>query len=105
MQSPNDGSSSRRADRSRASVDGNNLASGSYSARLTSGANVATSGLAPTVGDEVEHDFDSDPDDIAAGATAIAASFLTGTPPRATGEILDGASNVVASATVICSQN
>jgi hypothetical protein len=94
----------KRTDRSRASVDGNNLASGTYSARLTSGTNVATSGLAPTVGDEVEFDFDSDPDDIAAGAVAIAADFLQGDPPHVTGEILDGAQNVIASATMICEQ-
>lgn len=95
----------RRADRSRASVDGDNLASGTYSARLRSGTNVATSGAAPTVGDEVEFDFDSEPDDIAAGAVAIATTFLTGDPPQATGEILDGAENVIASATVICVQD
>ena len=94
----------KRADRSRASVDGNNLAGGTYSARITSGTNVATSALAPTVGDEVGFDFDSDPTDIAAGAVAIAADFLQGDPPQATGEILDGALNVVASATVICEQ-
>jgi hypothetical protein len=94
----------KRADRSRASVDGNNLASGTYSARLISGTNVATSNLAPTVGDEVEFDFDSSPDDIAAGATAIAADFIQGAPPQVTGEILDGAQNIVASATVICEQ-
>ena len=61
--------------------------------------------MAPAVGDEVEFDFDSEPDDIAAGATAIATTFLTGSPPQATGEILDGASTVIASATVICTQN
>lgn len=94
----------KRADRSRASVDGNNLAGGTYSARITSGTNVATSGLAPTVGDEVGFDFDSDPGDIAAGATAIAVDFLQGDPPRVTGEILDGALDVIASATVICEQ-
>jgi hypothetical protein len=92
----------QRADRSRASVDGNDLPSGTYSARLTSGANVAVSGAAPTIGDEVEFDFDSEPDDVAAGATSIAVDFLQGDPPHATGEILDGAQNVVASGTVIC---
>jgi len=56
----------RRADRSAASVTGRNLFPGRYRARLTSGANVVTSDLASTVGDEVEHDFDSQPDDIAA---------------------------------------
>jgi hypothetical protein len=92
----------RRADRSRASVDGNNLASGNYRARVTSGANTATSGLAPTVGDEAEFDFDSDPGDIAAGATPIAAAFIQGNPPQLTGEILDAGGAVVMSATVTC---
>src|SRR6185503_21390296 len=94
----------RRADRSRASVNGNDLATGSYKARLTSGANIAVSGLTATIGDEVELDFDSEPDDIAAGATAIAADFLQGTPPQATGEILDSADQVVVSATVVCDE-
>ena len=95
----------RRSDRSRASVNGNNLASGSYTARLTSGGNTATASAAGTIGDEVEFDFDSEPDDVAAGATAIGAGFLQGTPPHATGEILDSANQVVASATVTCSEN
>ena len=95
----------RRADRSRASVNGNDLAGGSYTARLTSGANTATAPAAATIGDEVEFDFDSEPDDVAAGATAIAAGFLQGTPPQATGEILDSANQVVASATVTCDVN
>jgi hypothetical protein len=95
----------RRADRSRASVNGNNLPAGNYSARLTSGGNTAATGLAATIGDEVEFDFDSAPDDVAAGATAIAAGFLVGTPPQATGEILDTAGQVVAAATVVCTEN
>jgi len=94
----------RRADRSRASVNGKNLASGNYKARLTSGGNSATSGLAATIGDEVELDFDSEPDDVAAGATAIGAGFLQGAPPQATGEILDAADQVVVSTTVTCVQ-
>jgi hypothetical protein len=92
----------RRADRSRASVNGNNLASGTYRARITSGANTATTGLAPAVGDEVQFDFDSDPTDIAAGATAIGAGFIQGTPPQVTGEILDAGGAVVVSATATC---
>jgi hypothetical protein len=94
----------RRGDRSKISVDGENLAAGTYTARAVSGTNAATSGATPSVGDEVEFDFDSDPADIAAGATPIAASFIVGTPPSVTGEIRDGAENVVASATVPCVQ-
>ena len=71
---------------------------------ITSGTNTATSGLAPTVGDQVGFDFDSDPGDIAAGATAVAADFIQGAPPQVTGEILDGTGTVVAHATVICTQ-
>ena len=92
----------KRSDRSRVSVDGRNLAGGGYHARITSGANTATSGARPTVGDEVEFDFDSDPGDIAAGATAIAADFLAGVPPAVTGDILDATNAVVASATATC---
>ena len=92
----------RRSDRSRASVDGNDLAGGSYSARITSGANTVTSGSASTVGDEVEFDFDSEPDDIAAGATAIAEDFIQGATPQVTCELLDGNGAVVVSLTVGC---
>lgn len=94
----------KRADRSRASVNGNNLAAGTYSARIVSATNTATSPLAPTVGDEVEFDFDSDPNDIAAGAVAIAADFIQGAPPQVRGEIRDGTGNIVASAMVTCAQ-
>jgi hypothetical protein len=92
----------RRSDRSRVSVDGNDLASGSYAARIVSGGNEALSPARPTVGDEVEHDFDSEPDDIAAGATPIAADFLVGSPVSVTGQLLDAGGAVVAEATVAC---
>ncbi len=92
----------RRSDRSKVSVNGNNLASGTYSARITSGANAAASGAQPTVGDEAEFDFASEPDDIAAGATPIAAGFIQGTPPLVTGEILNAGGVVVVSATATC---
>ena len=54
------------------------------------------------MGDEVEFDFDSEPDDIAAGATAIAAGFIQGAPPQVTGQILDTSGAVVVQATVTC---
>jgi len=54
------------------------------------------------VSDEVEFDFDSEPDDVAAGATPIAAGFLQGAPPTVRGEILDGSQSVVAAATAVC---
>jgi hypothetical protein len=90
----------RRSDRSKVSVDGNDLRAGSYSARVISGANAASSGLQATVGDEVEFDFDSAPDDIAAGATAIAPDFIQG--GQVTGQILDAGGAVVAESTVPC---
>jgi hypothetical protein len=66
----------KRSSRSKASVDGSNLATGSYRAVLKSGTKTATSGFDTTVGDEVEFDFDSAAADIAEGATAIPASFI-----------------------------
>jgi hypothetical protein len=85
--------------RSKISVDGNNLATGNYTARATSGANTAVSAPGATVGDEVEFDFDSRRGDIRRGATPIAKDFIGS---AVTGEILDGQGNVVASSTVNC---
>jgi hypothetical protein len=67
----------KRTSRSKVSVDGNNLASGAYRAVITSGTKKATSGFDNTAGDEVEFDFDSAANDIAEGATAIPAGFIT----------------------------
>ena len=92
----------KRNDRSRVSVNGKNLAGGSYHAHITSGGSSATSDPAPTIGDEVELDFDSDPGDIAAGATPIPAGFIAGAPPAVTGELRDAGDAVVASATATC---
>lgn len=66
----------KRANRSKASVDGNNLAAGSYRAVLRSGGKSATTPYAAAVGDEAEFDFDSRPADIAEGATAIPPQFI-----------------------------
>ena len=84
--------------RSKISVDGNDLAAGTYTARVISGANQASSGSQATGGDELEFDFDSNTE---AGATRIAPGFIQGTPGTVTGQILAGAS-VVAQATVSC---
>jgi hypothetical protein len=92
----------QRADRSKISVDGTGLAVGSYQARATSGGNTATAPARPTIGDEAQFDFDSDGGDIAAGATAIAATFIQGTPPQVTGAILTVGGSVVVEATVDC---
>jgi hypothetical protein len=66
----------KRSSRSKVSVDGNNLAGGSYRAVVTSGSKTATSGFDTAVGDEVEFDFDSAAADIAEGATAIPSNFI-----------------------------
>jgi hypothetical protein len=89
-----------RSDRSKASVDGSNLASGNYSAVLESGANSAQSKLKHTIGDEVEFDFDSNPRDIRQGATPIAKNFIVG--GTATGKLLNANGGVVISKTVNC---
>jgi hypothetical protein len=66
----------KRSNRSRASVDGNNLVRGSYRAVLQSGGKTVRSAFAPSIGDEAEFDFDSNQNDIAEGATPIPANFI-----------------------------
>jgi hypothetical protein len=90
-----------RSNRSKISVDGRSLrpADGTYSARARSGANLATAPAKTAVGGEVEFDFDSDAGDIAAGAVAIAPTFIA---TDVTGEILDLAGKVVAAASAKC---
>ncbi len=74
----------KRADRSRISIDAKNLIPGQqYSATVTSGQNVAPApGENPfaqiAIGDEVQFDFDSAPNNIAAGAFPITANFIQG---------------------------
>ena len=91
-----------RSNRSKVSVDGNGLATGSYQASATSGPNSATAPAHQTIGDEAEFDFDSDSGDIAAGATAIDPAFIQGNPPQVTGAILTLGGGVVVQATVDC---
>jgi hypothetical protein len=66
----------KRLHRSRASVDGSGLADGSYRAVLKSGDKRVPSDLDVAIGDEVAFDFDSNPNDIAEGATPIPANFI-----------------------------
>ena len=90
-----------RSDRSKASVNGKNLAAGDYYAVLTSGGNTITSESKNITGDEVEFDFDSDPDDIAEGAEAIESDFIQ--EDSVTGEIFAAATDeLVLSETVSC---
>jgi hypothetical protein len=90
----------KRSARSKVSVDGNNLRAGTYFAVVTSGANTVQSGMASTVGDEIEFDFDSSPNDIAQGSAPVAASFIV--DGRVAAQLRDVAGNVVASGTAIC---
>src|SRR5690242_12945019 len=68
----------RRSNRSRISVDGRNLSprAGLFRARVRAAGGTATSGTKRAVGGEVEFDFDSNPADIRAGATAISPTFV-----------------------------
>lgn len=66
----------KRSSRSRASVDGSDLAPGSYRAVLKSGGKTSRSTYAAAIDDEAEFDFDSNPNDVAEGATPISAAFI-----------------------------
>ena len=66
----------KRSNRSRISVDGDNLAPGTYRAVALSGNATSASTFEPAKGDQAEFDFDSNPADIAEGATAISAAFI-----------------------------
>lgn len=92
----------KRSDRSRVSVNGKGLRAGAYTANITSGANSAAAAAQAAVLGEAEFDFDSDGGDIGAGATAISASFLSGSSPTVTAQILDENGNMVAEGTTAC---
>lgn len=89
-----------RPGRAKISVDGKSLAAGNYSTVVVSGGNMASSPAQAAVGAEVQADFDSNPVDIRAGATAIASSFIVG--GSVTGKIIDAAGNTVIADTVAC---
>ena len=91
----------KRASRSKASVDGSDLAAGQYRAVLRSGTNVARSGWQAAVGDEAQFDFDSRQADIAEGATAIAPDFIV--DGRVRGHLVDASGvRVTPVVTAIC---
>jgi hypothetical protein len=96
----------RQGRRSKISVDGRNLspAGGTFSARARSGANSVTAPAALAVGDEAEFDFDSNRNDIAQGATAVASNFIVVNAEGAdvVGEIVNDQGTVVASQAVDC---
>jgi hypothetical protein len=90
-----------RSDRSRASVDGNNLKSGKYTARIESGSNTKDSKKAQrTIGDEVEFDFDSNTGE---GGTRIDQNFIVG--GQLTGMLINKSGNVVERDTVNCERD
>ncbi len=67
----------RGLNRSKISVNGASLRAGQYRAYAKSGANVKWSkAFQRPVNGQVEFDFDSDPGDIRAGATAIIKTFI-----------------------------
>lgn len=88
-----------RANRSSVSVDGNNLVPGNYVAKIISGSHTKKSGLKATTGDEIGFDFDSDPADVAAGATRISRTFIQG---QVTGQLINEQGFTVAQATRTC---
>lgn len=90
----------KRSNRSKVSVDGSNLAAGNYSAKITSGSNTKTSASKPAVGDEIEFDFDSDRNDVAAGATRISGSFIQN--GQVTGELINEKGFTIISSTSSC---
>lgn len=95
-----------RAERTQISVDGRSLAAGSYTATVdstTDAGGAVTSKNAVAVGGrvrEAEFDFDSNPVNVAAGATALPASFVT-LPGSVNWQLLQNG-NVILSGTQAC---
>lgn len=90
----------KRADRSRISVDGAGLTNRTqYYAVASSGANLAQAQPEVARRGEAQFDFDSNPHDIAMGATAISPTFIV--DAKVTGSIhrLDGTQVGIATAT------
>lgn len=90
----------KSATRSKISVDAGDLLPGNYRARVISGSNAKSSPPAPTVGDEVEFDFDSAANQ--AGATRISPEFIQNL--RVTGKIINEQGRTIASDTELCRQ-
>lgn len=90
--------------RSSISADGRALRAGNYTATVHSGSNSASAPAQAAVAGQAEFDFDSNPADIAAGATAIARNFIqvSASGPDVTATIFDAAGNAVASGSADC---
>lgn len=92
----------RRSNRSKISVDANNVTprNGRFRARVRAAGGTATSALKRAVGDEVEFDFDSNTE---AGATRIPANFIQRRAgPDVVGILLNAQGTVVARQGVEC---
>lgn len=95
----------RRSNRSKISVDGNNLTPGNgrFRARVRAAGGTATSATKRAVGGQAEFDFDSNRNDIALGAKRIPANFIAArSGPDVIGEILNSQGGVIASRGVEC---
>lgn len=95
----------RRSNRSKISVDGNNLRprNGRFRARVRAAGGTVTSATKRAVGDEAEFDFDSNRNDIAQGAKRIPANFIRArSGPDVIGEILDSQGRLIATRGAEC---
>ena len=95
----------RRSNRSSISFDGRGLTprTGRFRARVTAAGGTVTSPLQRAVAGEAEFDFDSNPNDVAAGATRIAANFIRALAgPDVTARILNASGQVVATQRAEC---
>ena len=93
-----------RPGRSKISVDGNNLSprNAVFSAVVRASGGTATATGSAT-GDEVEFDFDSNPGDVAEGATRISATFITAQAgPDVVAEIRNAQNQVIVSGGAEC---
>lgn len=89
-----------RPGRAKISVDANGLAAGRYTTVAVSGGSMASTPPEAAVGGEVEADYDSNPNDVAAGSTAIPSTFIVG--GMVTGKVVNAAGGTVISDTVSC---
>jgi hypothetical protein len=95
----------RRSGRSRISVDASGLVprTGSYRARVTASGGTVASPFQRAVAGEAEFDFDSNRNDILAGATAIPATFITArSGPDVVARILNASGQVVSTRGAEC---
>jgi hypothetical protein len=95
----------RRSNRSRISVDASGLTprTGNFRARVTAGGGTVTSPTQKAVAGQDEFDFDSNQNDIQAGATRIAPTFITSRAgPDVVAKVLNASGQVVATRGAEC---